>query len=44
MRSCLRAIEAGATECPEMPHEETLSILRIMDGLRAQWGVRYPFE
>ena len=44
VRSCLRAIEAGATECPEMPHEETLSMMRIMDGLRAQWGVRYPFE
>ena len=44
MRACLRAIETGAVECPEMPHGETLAIMRIMDDLRAQWGVRYPFE
>ena len=44
VRSCLRAIEAGAAECPEMPHEETLRIMRILDTLRAQWGVKYPFE
>ena len=44
VRACLRAIEAGAVECPEMPHGETLAIMQIMDDLRAQWGVRYPFE
>ena len=27
-----------------MPHEETLRIMRQMDGLRADWGVVFPFE
>lgn len=44
VESCLRALSAGALECPEMPHEETLRMMRWMDALRAQWGVRYPFE
>ena len=44
VRACLRALERGELECPEMPHAETLRVLEIMDALRAQWGVRYPFE
>ena len=28
----------------EMPHQETLYIMKQMDELRAQWGVVYPFE
>ena len=39
-----RALERGELECPEMPHAETLRVLELMDALRAQWGVRYPFE
>jgi predicted dehydrogenase len=42
--SCLEAIEKGELECWEMPHDETLRIMRQMDGLRAEWGVVYPFE
>ena len=42
--SCLRALERGEIECPEMPHEETIRVMEIMDTLRAQWGVKYPFE
>lgn len=42
--SCLHAIEQGETECPEMPHAETLRILRMMDTVRAHWGLRYPCE
>ncbi len=42
--SCLEAIEKGEKECWEMPHEETLRIMRQMDGLRADWGVVFPFE
>ena len=44
VRACLRALERGELECPEMPHAETLRVLEITDALRAQWGVRYPFE
>ena len=44
VRSCLRALERGEIECPEMPHAETIRVMEIMDALRAEWGVKYPFE
>ena len=44
VRACMRALAAGKTECPEMPHAQTLHIMRVMDALRAQWGVRFPFD
>ncbi len=44
VRSCIRALEVGATQCEEMPHEETLAVMRIMDEMRAQWGFKYPEE
>jgi len=44
VEACLRALEQGALECPEMPHAETLYMMRVMDALRAQWGMRYPFD
>ncbi len=37
-------IARGLTESPWMPLDETLAILRLLDTLRAQWGVRYPGE
>lgn len=42
--ACLRALETGALECPEMPHAETLRIMRWMDTLRHSCDMRYPFE
>ena len=39
-----KAIEQGLLECPEMPHETTLKIMKVMDELRRQWGIKYPFE
>ena len=44
VRACLRALEAGELSCPEMPHEESVRVMELMDSLRAAWGVRYPFE
>lgn len=38
------AIEQGWTECPQMPHQTTLHVMKVMDELRRQWGIRYPFE
>jgi predicted dehydrogenase len=37
-------IEAGLTESPMMPHQETISIMRQMDDLRKEWGVSYPMD
>lgn len=42
--SCIKAIAAGACECPEMPHAETLELMRQMDVIRRQFGIVYPFE
>ena len=42
--ACQEAIEKGALECPQMPHEESLTIMRWMDNLRAQWGMKFPGE
>lgn len=44
MLACKEALENGWTECPDMPHEETLEIMRQMDAVRKQWGVEYPQE
>lgn len=42
--ACKRAIEDGKTECEDMPHAETLTIMKQMDSLRQEWGIKYPFE
>ena len=44
VEACLRDIPMGRLEPEEMPHSETLTIMRQMDDLRAQWGMKYPFE
>ena len=41
---CEEILSQGKTQCPSMPHEETLRIMKIMDSLRKQWGVIYPGE
>ncbi len=40
----LRAVAQHKTERSEMPHGEILRVMEIMDGLRADWGIKYPFE
>ena len=37
-------IRAGLTESPVYPLDETLTIMETMDRIRADWGLRYPFE
>ena len=44
LTAAVNAIKNGKSEFPEMPHSETVKMLEIMDGLRKEWGVRYPFE
>lgn len=39
-----KAIWDGKTECSEMPHQETIHIMEMMDELRRRWGIVYPFE
>lgn len=42
--ACVRAIEAGRIECEEMPHSETLRLMKILDTVREQWGFKLPCE
>lgn len=44
VEACVRAIEKGDIECPQMPHEETIRIMEFMDEIRRQIGVVYPDE
>ena len=43
-QACREALMEGRLEPREMPHEETLYIMQLMDGLRQKWGVRYPMD
>lgn len=40
----MACVRAGLVESPRMPHAESRALLRWMDRMRAQVGVRYPFE
>ena len=42
--ACRQALSDGLTEPREMPHEETLYIMQLMDDLRQKWGVHYPMD
>lgn len=44
VEACVYAIQRGETECSQMPHEESLRMMRWMDELRRQWGVVFPME
>ena len=44
VRACMDALAEGRIESPYMPHTEILRIMRMMDGLRRDWGVRYPWD
>jgi dihydrodiol dehydrogenase / D-xylose 1-dehydrogenase (NADP) len=37
-------LTSGRTESEIMPLDETLGLMELMDGLRAEWGVAYPGE
>jgi len=39
-----RCLRAGQTESAVMPLDETLSVMRTLDRIRAAWGLRYPME
>lgn len=42
--ACRQALIDGLLEPREMPHEETLYIMQLMDALRQKWGVHYPMD
>ena len=44
IREVHRCLREGLVESPLMPLSETQDIMRTMDTLRAQWGMKYPGE
>lgn len=40
----VRCLRAGETESPTIPLDESRAIMAVMDKMRADWGLRYPFE
>ena len=42
--ACRQALIDGLLEPREMPLNETLYIMQLMDSLRHKWGVRYPMD
>ncbi|MDF2926096.1 MAG: dehydrogenase [Paenibacillaceae bacterium] len=40
----MRCLREGRLESPVMPLEETLAIMRTLDSIREQWGLRYEGE
>ncbi len=39
-----RCLRAGELESKIMPHAEIVSLMRMMDAIRTQWGLVYPTE
>ena len=44
LKSFAHAFNSKQIECPEIPHEESIRVMEIMDILRTQWNLRFPFE
>ena len=44
VRHTMECVSEGRAESRVMPLDESLEIIRTMDALRAEWGVKYPFE
>lgn len=42
LREVTRCIQQGLTESPVMPLDDSLNVMRLFDGVRAQLGVSYP--
>lgn len=43
VESCARALAEGKLECPEMPHAETVRVMKIMDDIRKSWNYEIPW-
>ncbi len=41
---CMDCVKKGLLEAKSMPLSETVYIMELMDGLRADWGLKYPME
>ncbi|MCM1134703.1 MAG: Gfo/Idh/MocA family oxidoreductase [Clostridium sp.] len=44
VEASMRAIRDNQLECAAMPHSETLRVMKLMDSIRREWKIVYPFE
>lgn len=44
VEACRKALQEGKLECRAIPHDLTIHMMEIMDGIRQQWGLVYPGE
>lgn len=44
LSAAIEAARQGQCECRQMPHDKSIYMMELMDGLREKWGVRFPFE
>ena len=44
VQAALDSIRNHEYESWQMPHSETLKVMSIMDSLRDEWSIKYPFE
>ena len=44
IEDAMRCIRAELLESPSMPHADSLATMTLMDNIRAEIGVKYPFE
>ncbi|MGD2027004.1 MAG: Gfo/Idh/MocA family oxidoreductase [Anaerolineales bacterium] len=44
IEEAVRCIREGSLESPDMTHADSLANLKVMDSIRAQIGLKYPFE
>ena len=42
LAACVEAISKGWTQCPDAPHEMSVTMMELMDRIRRQWGLEYP--
>lgn len=44
VNACIEALDKGYLQTPDMPHDETIRIMKMMDSLRYSWNIHFPFE
>lgn len=44
VQEVVRCLRSGRLESDIMPLDESVGIMALIDGMRAEWGFRYPFE
>ncbi len=42
--ACMEAVKQGRLECEQMPHSETLRMMKLLDTMRRQWDMKFPCE